>query len=217
MAHFNKTSRSGLSVALLALAVGTSTALAGCATEAVVEAQPAQSSLSSAEGYTGRIRLTRFLDEPDGYCLDVPGPPSNVMLQFPLVAHTCHADPWADQVFQFNLAGQGLIRWTMDDYDLCFTADAAEPMSALNLRDCEAGDRQAFTYTTAGELRLSSTDLCIHVERTGPGFREPVGEDQDARGRGRSVNPQFTHLMRRLEMRACGEGDPAMSRWTAIQ
>ncbi|MEO0465656.1 MAG: RICIN domain-containing protein [Pseudomonadota bacterium] len=177
----------------------------------------AEAGLSAASGYEGRVRLTRFLDEPDGYCLDVPGPATSVMLQFPLVAHTCHADPLADQVFRFNMDGENRIRWVMDDYDLCFTADDASAMSPLNLLACDAPAKQSFEFTDRGEFRLSDTDLCIHVERTGPASFQPVEEGQDAYGRGRSVNAQFTHLMRRLELRTCGDGDPAMSRWQATE
>ncbi|MEM8935220.1 MAG: RICIN domain-containing protein [Pseudomonadota bacterium] len=193
-----------------ALAIGLT--ISGCET---IMSTPSTPTLTSDEGYTGRIRLTRFLDEPDGYCLDVPGPVTNIMLQFPMVAHTCHADPLGDQIFQFNEDGLGKIRWTYGEYDLCFTADAAEVGSRLNLRDCDQPASQTFEFTDANEFKLSSTNLCIQVERTGPGPQQEPAEGQDAYGRGRSVNPQFTHLMRALELRECGDGDPAMSRWQA--
>lgn len=202
-------------IGLLAIALSSTVYLAGCATTAAT-APEAEIGLTPGGEYTGRIRLNRFLDEPDGYCLDVPGPASNVMLQFPLVAHTCHADPLADQVFSFNDDGSGQIRWTMDEYDLCFTADSADSLANLNLKACESSPLQTFEYTAGKEIQLSGTPLCVHVERTGPASFQPVGEDQDDYGRGRSVNPQFTHLMRRLELRACGDGDPSMFRWQAM-
>ncbi|WP_415404643.1 hypothetical protein [Tateyamaria sp. SN3-11] len=61
-----------------------------------------------AEGYEGRIRLVRFLDEPDGYCVDVPGGGDRVMLSMPAIAHTCHLDPLQDQVL---LTDGGAILW----------------------------------------------------------------------------------------------------------
>ncbi|MEM6534432.1 MAG: ricin-type beta-trefoil lectin domain protein [Pseudomonadota bacterium] len=198
----------------LGVVAGLGLVLASCETLAVSTLTPA--GLSAQDGYTGRIRLTRFLDEPDGYCLDVPGPATNVMLQFPMVAHTCHFGPLPDQVFQFNTDGTGKLRWTMDEYDLCFTADKAEALSAFNLRECGSSPLQSFELTENNEFKLSGTDLCMQVERTGAGPMQPPGEGQDAYGRGRSVNAQFTHLMRRLELRTCGEGDPAMSRWQAV-
>ncbi|MEM6626062.1 MAG: RICIN domain-containing protein [Pseudomonadota bacterium] len=195
-------------------------ALAGCTTIADtngVSAAPATASLSDAGGYEGRVRLTRFLDEPDGYCLDVPGPEGSEMLQFPLVAHTCHADPKGDQVFSFNADGSGQIRWTTDTHDLCFTADEAVALSKLNLRACDQPELQSFIFTEKKEFQLSGTQLCVQVERTGPGPFETAEDGQDSYGRGRSVNAQFTHLMRVLELRDCGDGDPAMSRWQATE
>lgn len=202
---------------LMPLIGATLLALTACETVAVATPAPDAAGLKSANGYEGRVRLTRFLDEPDGYCLDVPGPVGSEMLEFPLVAHTCHADPLGDQVFQINANGSGEIRWTTDKHDLCFTATKSEAMSKLKLEACEAPERQRFEYTERREFNLSGTDLCIHVERTGAGQMQPPGEGQDAYGRGRSVNAQFTHLMRFLELRPCGDGDPSMSRWKAIE
>lgn len=196
---------------LAASMIGT---LMGCDTRPPVAMDP---SLDDAGGYTGRVRLTRFLDEPDGYCLDVPGPASNPMLQFPLAAHTCHPDPYEDQVFEFNKDSGHHIRWTTQTHDLCFTADAAQALSKLNLRACDQPALQAFEYTVKRELQLKGTDLCIHVARMGPANMNPPGPGQDAYGRGRPVNPQFTHLLRTLELRQCGDGDPSMSRWQALR
>lgn len=144
MANF-KTGRGR--TALIAGAVFALFHLPACTTTEAATTELMASTLAPGEEYTGRIRLTRILDEPDGYCLDVPGPASNVMLQFPLVAHTCHADPLADQVFRFNDSGSGQIRWTMDEYDLCFTADSADNLANLNLKACEGSPMQTFEYT----------------------------------------------------------------------
>ena len=173
---------------------------------------PSSNDLPS-EAHVGQIRLTSFLDEPDGYCLDVPGPAHAVMLDLPLVAHTCHPDPKADQVFTYDPSQTGEIIWNARPTPLCFTADSASELSRLNLRPCEQSARQVFDRIGKGEFQLRGSQLCIQVERRGPASRQPVGEGQDAYGRGRSVNAQYTHLMRFLELRECGSGDPAMSRW----
>ncbi|MEM1261723.1 MAG: ricin-type beta-trefoil lectin domain protein [Pseudomonadota bacterium] len=181
-------------------------------------AGPMDPTLAAADGYEGRIRLTRFLDEPDGYCLDVPGPVNARVKEAPLVAHTCHADALADQVFAFNTRSAGQIRWTHETTDLCFEALATDTGAKLDLRECADKPEQTFDYTARGEFQLRDTTLCIHVEKTGPagpGVRAVDG--QDAYGRGRSVNAQFTHLMRFLELRTCGTEDPAMSRWQATE
>ena len=179
--------------------------------------QLADTGLSDQGGYEGRVRLVRFLDEPDGYCLDVPGPAGSEMLEVPLVAHTCHPDPYADQVFRFNQDGSGRIRWTTDIHDLCFTPDQVASGSRLHLRTCGEHSSQAFEYTLEKEIKLTGSNLCVQVERRGAGPRQAPGEGQDAYGRGRSVNAQYTHLMRFLELRECGDGDPSMSRWMAIK
>ncbi|MCG8440168.1 MAG: RICIN domain-containing protein [Caulobacterales bacterium] len=184
---------------------------------AFAESGPADPRLADANGYEGRIRLTRFLDEPDGYCLDVPGPVTAPMLDFPMVAHTCHADPLGDQVFRFNMDGAGRMRWMHEGHDLCMTAASAEAGASLPLAACTGEARQSFQYTDRGEFQLKDSPLCIHVERTGPALRDEPAEGQDRYGRGHPVNPQYTHLMRRLELRECGAGDPAMSRWKAIE
>ncbi|MEL7045385.1 MAG: ricin-type beta-trefoil lectin domain protein [Pseudomonadota bacterium] len=194
-------------VALLLLGFGYSSAHA---------AGPMDERLAADGGYEGRIRLTRFLDEPDGYCMDVPGPVGARRADIPLLAHTCHADPLGDQRFEFNTLGEGRIRWTGESEDLCFEALSPDPNSKLDLKACAGEAAQSFVYTDRGEFRLVDTSLCIHVEKTGAGLGETASEGQDPYGRGHSVNAQFTHLMRFLEMRSCGTEDPAMSRWRAI-
>lgn len=171
--------------------------------------------LSGPEGYTGRVRLVRFLDEPDGYCLDVPGGGDRVLLQMPAIAHTCHFDPLADQVFSLSAQGLGQIVWNNAGQSVCLTADAAKDGAGFGFQSCDEVHAQRFVFETNGEIRLRGSDLCMSVERTGPGFGAPPIEDQDAFGRGRAVNPQYTHLARALVLAPCGAGDPSMQRWMA--
>ena len=183
---------------------------------AQTRSDPARSLLTAAGGYEGRIRLVRFLDEPDGYCLDVPGPPSNILLHIPVWAHTCHFDRLGDQVFRFNKDGDGRIRWKFAKYDLCLTARAAKAGANFKLVACDNPNLQRYDYTGVGEFRLRRTNFCIFVERTGPGPRTKAAAGQDQYGRGRPVNPQYSHLARRLELQPCGTGEPAMARWQAV-
>ncbi len=192
---------------VLALALAPAQAFAG----------PADPALSAKGGYEGRIRLAYFLDEPDGYCLDVPGPIHNLFLDSPTVAHTCHPDPLGDQIFKFNLNGQGLINWSHGEKNLCLTALGTESKSKLKLLACDNPSAQQFRYTDKAEFQLQLTNLCVQVERTGPPSRQKPTADQDAYGRGRSVNAQYTHLMRFLELHPCGSGDPTMARWKALE
>lgn len=173
------------------------------------------SMLSFPGGYQGRIRLVRFLDEPDGYCIDVPGSAERAMLAMPAIAHTCHFDPLPDQVFIFNSSGNGLIRWEFGGRSACLTAGAAQQGAPISFKDCGPNEMQKFTFTDIGDLRLSDSDLCLAVETTGPRFDETLGPQQDARGRGRPINPKFSHLARALQLSNCGEADPSFQRWQA--
>ncbi|MDX8350263.1 hypothetical protein SLH49_19905 [Cognatiyoonia sp. IB215446] len=179
------------------------------------ELNESASLLSSPGGYEGRIRLVRFLDEPDGYCIDVPGPADRAILAMPAIAHTCHFDPLPDQVFIFNGNGNGMIRWEFGGRSACLTAASAQAEAPFSFEDCEANELQNFTFKEIGELRLSDSDLCLAVEATGPRFDEALEPRQDARGRGRPVNPKFSHLARALQLSTCGEGDPSFQRWQA--
>lgn len=180
--------------------------------------KPELTALANPDGYTGRIRLIRFLDEPDGYCLDIPGPVDNVMLKFGANAHTCHFYPLADQVYHFNQSGKGQIRWQYQDHDVCLTAASATAGAKFKYKTCDKPEVQQFDYTDKYEFKLKNTNLCLFVEKTGVGYGEEMKEGQDAYGRGHPVNPQFTHLARALELQECGSGhEPSMYSWQAYQ
>lgn len=164
------------------------------------------------DGYEGRIRLVRFLDEPDGYCVDVPGGGDRVMLSMPTIAHTCHFDPLADQVFRLDAAA---ILWPHGPEPVCLSATTTSQGAGFGFETCEDAPRQSFEFAHNGEIRVAGTTLCLSVERTGPGFGQDPALDQDAHGRGRPVNPAFSHLARALVLEECGVGDPSFQRWTA--
>lgn len=169
--------------------------------------------LKNNSKYEGRIRLKRFLDEPDGYCLDVPGPHTRLQLDTPAWAHTCHVDALPDQVFKYNFDGQGKFRFIFEKYDLCLTADAPHADTRLKFESCDKPKLQGFDITKRGELKFRGTNLCLFVEETGPysnkGWKDPFG-------RGRPVSAGDSHLARFLELHECGTRDPGMSRWRAL-
>ncbi len=212
-AHVTRATWFGLFISLLGFCVfGVAAVLtAGSANAQALET----GSLSNQNGYTGRIRLIRFLDEPDGYCVDVPGGGDRVLLDMPAIAHTCHFDPLPDQVFSFNTDGSGRIVWAGKDDPACLTAQGLSVGEGFLFTPCVDPSTQTFSYETGGVIRFADSELCLSVERTGPSFRETLGDGQDAYGRGRPVNPQYTHLARALILAPCGVGDPSMQRWQA--
>jgi hypothetical protein len=163
------------------------------------------------EAYEGRIRLTRFLDEPDGYCLDIPGGPGRRIEDVPMWVHTCHMFAWPDQVVRVAPEG-GLVF----DGDLCLTADALEAGAGFDLAACDGRPEQDVALTDAMQLRIGGTDLCVHVAGFGP---SPFGlstNGEDRFGRGVPINPPMSHLARPLTALPCASGDPGFSRWTAM-
>ncbi|WP_138921441.1 ricin-type beta-trefoil lectin domain protein [Novosphingobium pentaromativorans] len=188
----------------------------GLADQSTVEGR---SALSAVGGYEGRIRLIRYLDEPDGYCIDIPGNIS-FLLPFPAWAHTCHFDRVPDQVFRYNRDGKHNIRWIYEDskqkFDWCLTAKSKVSGSYFEYATCDQPSLQEFEYTDLGEFKLKDSDFCIYVESTGPIAGKLMLPGGDPYGRGRSINPAYSHLARILELQPCGSGEISMERWEAL-
>lgn len=165
--------------------------------------------LLAANGYEGRLKLARDLDDPRGYCLDVPGPASNILLHLPGWTHSCHSGPEPDQVYRFNLEGKGRFRFVHETYNLCLTADESAAKSRFNYQPCDREAGQSFRATPEGRLVLQGTDLCLAAMNMAP------GGSQDEVGKGRDV--QATHKIRILTLRPCGTGAPELERWVALQ
>lgn len=140
------------------------------------------------------VQLRAPLDEPESYCLDVPGFGTNAQLQADLTAHTCKPNAPDDEIFAPNPA-TGQFR--MPAYDLCLAAAAARAGSALRLAPCAAPTLQAFVMDADGRLRLAAADhLCLAVAA---GQGAPTG--------GRS------HLRRDVRLENCQTAVPALTQW----
>jgi len=55
------------------------------------------------------IRLVDPLDEPEFYCIDIPGFGKNVQLEAPLMAHTLKRFGAADEMWIMNFPNKGQI------------------------------------------------------------------------------------------------------------
>ncbi len=162
-----------------------------------IEAE-SESSEVSVPASPGLIQLLDPLDEPEYYCVDVPGFGRSLNLQGALTAHTCkpRAD---DEMFIFNFPSAGHI--SMPAYDLCVEASGEESGSTLQLAGCSDANLQQFRYHENGQIRLEQItadgELCLTV---GPEPGEPT--------RGPS------HLRRTLTLENCSQVDESRALWT---
>lgn len=148
------------------------------------------------------LRLDDPLDEPEYYCVDVPGAGSNVRLQSPLQAHTCKPlSQAADELFTINQPSQGQGQIFMHAYNLCVEAGEAAADHPLLLRTCSDSPLQRFAYTPEGHIVLADgpqRDLCVAVA---PGSGIPTGGP--------------SHLRRGLALQPCATVDPSLAKWSA--
>jgi hypothetical protein len=140
------------------------------------------------------IQLEDPLDEPEFYCVDVPGFRANISLKSAMTVHTCK--PGADdEMFSINHPSSGQIY--MEAYDLCLQADKAAPGAALYLKSCSESPLQRFVYTKNETILLfGSAELCLTVA---PGVGEPTGGP--------------SHLRRDLMFQPCSEVEMTLSKW----
>ena len=89
------------------------------------------------------IQLTDPLDEPEFYCVDVPGAGRGVRLDSNLQAHTCKPISEAeDELFILNRPSEGQI--FMEAYGLCVEAELAIDGASLRLQPCSDSPLQIF-------------------------------------------------------------------------
>lgn len=147
------------------------------------------------------IQLVDPLDEPEFYCVDVPGFGTRLNLDGALTAHTCkpRAD---DELFTVGHPSPGHLY--MPAYDRCVEADGAADGAELYLKVCADEPMQRFMLTDDGQLRLDAaegsaaeTAYCLAVE---PGEGQPTGGP--------------SHLRRDLLLTRCADADPSLTRWT---
>ena len=97
------------------------------------------------------VQLVDALDEPEYYCVDVPGFGRSLNLEAALMAHTCK--PGADdEMFAINRPGPGNLY--MPAYDLCMEADRTGSPVQLYLRECSGSTLQQFELGSDGGARL---------------------------------------------------------------
>ena len=135
------------------------------------------------------IQLIDPLDEPEFYCVDIPGFGSNLATDRPLQAHTCK--PGADdELFRINYPSEGQL--SMPAYDLCVEAEG----DAAYTRSCSEAPTQRFVAHPDGTVRTGEGQLCLAIA---PGEGEQAGGP--------------SHLRRDLRLVACAEAGRHLARW----
>ena len=144
------------------------------------------------------IQLTDPLDEPQFYCVDVPGAGTAVRLNSPLQAHTCKPLETAeDELFAFDHPGDGQIY--MDAYDLCAEATGLTAGFTIVLQPCSDSPNQRIVVED-GAVRLATggqPELCFAVD---PSDGIPTGGP--------------SHLRRDLTLESCKSIGAELSNWT---
>ena len=135
------------------------------------------------------LQLADPLDEPEFYCVDVPGFRDSLRTDRPLQAHTCKPNA-ADELFIADRPETG--QFLMPAYDLCLTAEGGQ----VYTRPCANTSAQRFVHREDLTIRPAGEDLCLAVAG---GNGEPAG--------GRS------HLRRDLQLLPCSAVEPALSQW----
>ncbi len=146
--------------------------------------------LGQAEGL---IELVDPLDEPERYCVDVPGWGSRLNLNAALMAHTCKPGA-ADELFTINQPAAGQLY--MRAYDRCATAESDQAGAELFLKPCGSSPLQRFTFASGGKIRLASGSVCLAVAE---GSGQPTGGP--------------SHLRRDLTLESCESVEESRSDW----
>ncbi|MEM7126781.1 MAG: RICIN domain-containing protein [Chloroflexota bacterium] len=143
------------------------------------------------------IQLSDPLDEPEYYCIDVPGFRDSLDLDGALTVHTCKPNS-DDEIFTINHPAEG--QFYMPAYERCMEARSAEAGAELSMAECGDTPLQRFSYREDATIQLQSSDatnLCITAADE-PG--EPTGGP--------------SHLRRDLLLQPCADVSVALSQWS---
>jgi hypothetical protein len=144
------------------------------------------------------IRLVDPLDEPEFYCIDVPGYGRNVKLEAPLMAHTLKRFGSADEMWIMNYPGEGQIY--AKAYERCIEVASTTSGAQLRLKKPSDSPRQRFELTDKGTLVLAA-----HPEL---GVAVAAGKGTKAGGP--------SHLRRDINLKKLSEIDQALATWKLV-
>jgi len=97
------------------------------------------------------LRSQHDLEDPNGYCLDIPGFGARLQKDGPITTHTCKYNRpgfSVDELFDVTQLNQ--LR--LSEFDLCLAADTMRPGSDISMVDCDAGSAHAWTIHPGGHV-----------------------------------------------------------------
>ena len=104
------------------------------------------------------LRAAHVLDEPRGYCFDIPDAGATLNLDGPLQGHTCKFRGAIDDQL-FELGDGGAIR--ASEYARCLATEALEAGAKLFVRACERSPLQRWRFTAGRLSPESKQELCV--------------------------------------------------------
>jgi hypothetical protein len=106
---------------------------------------------SSAIAEPRFLRSSFNLEDPNGYCLDIPGFGARLQKDGPITTHTCKYDRpgfWVDELFEVTQSSQ--LR--LSEYGLCLSANSMETGADIDIVDCAADGAHAWTIHSGGRV-----------------------------------------------------------------
>ena len=146
----------------------------------------------------GYFQLVDPLDEPEFYCLDIPGYKSSLKLDSPLMMHTCKQKKGGngdDELFAWNQPKSGQIQ--AYKYNRCAQASSKNAGTTVILKICSESQMQQWVITTTGQIRLANSGLCMAAE-TAAG----------------TVAGGNSNMRRDMRLESCDTVDPKLATWT---
>lgn len=144
------------------------------------------------------IRLVDPLDEPEFYCIDIPGYGRNVQLEAPLMAHTLKRFGSDDEMWIMNYPAEGQIYSSATER--CIEVESATSGAKLRLKKPSDSPLQRFDLTDKGTLVLKA-----HPEL---GVAVAAGKGTKAGGR--------SHLKRDMNLKTLSETDQVLTKWKLV-
>ena len=112
---------------------------------------------SGARAEPALLRAVHSLDEPRGYCLDIPGAGPTLNLDAPLQAHTCKERASVDdQLFEITAE-------QIRTHERCLTAETLEAGASLVLRGCSDSRQQRWRFVDGHVTSAARRELCVSL------------------------------------------------------